>query len=100
MNIKRQRLWIHRDEVVDSVEVWHQDRLKTYAYTYKYLDKNRGWCPIIRWDNISQEPHVDKYDTNNSLAEQRFSREKNLNEVLKLVNAFRRNLLSMDLSRL
>ena len=100
MDVTTKRIWVHRNEVVDAVEVRDGERLRSYSYTYKYRERGSPWQPIVRWDNLGQVPHVDVYDANRTLVDQKPCRDKALKEVIKLVLAFRRNLLSMDIAQL
>ena len=99
MNIKRSRIWMHRDEVIDAVEITDGKRRRYYSYTYRTLGKN-GWENQVRWDNFEGQPHVDKYDSNGALIEQMVVQEKTLEEVSKIVAIFRRNLVAMELGEL
>ncbi len=101
MEIVKTRVWVHKEEVIDAVEIKEKGKIKFYSYTYKIMNKKGEWKPAIRWDNFEQEPHVDRYDaTTAALIEQRECREKDLKDVVRLVTAFRRNLLAMDVSEL
>ena len=100
MEIKKQRIWIHKDEVLDTLEIEKEGRIKYYSFTYKIKGKNGRWQSAVRWDNHDQSPHVDRYDENNSLIDQKPCREKPQKEILKLISIFRRNLMAMDVSEL
>ena len=100
MEIRKQRIWIHKDEILDTLEMEKDGKLKYYSYTYKIRGKQGKWIPQVRWDNLDQAPHVDRYDENNALIDQKACREKPLKEILKLVGIFRRNLMSMDVAEL
>ncbi len=100
MDIRKQRIWIHRDEILDVLEIGKEGKIKYYSYTYKIKGKGGTWIPAVRWDNVEQTPHVDRYDENKALVEQKPCREKSLKEILKLVGIFRRNLMTMDVSEL
>ena len=100
MEIRKQRIWIHKDEILDALEIEREGRIKYYSYTYKIKGKYGRWIPAVRWDNLEQSPHVDRYDENSALVEQKSCREKPLKEILKLVGIFRRNLTTMDVSEL
>ena len=75
------------------------DRVRFFSYTYMVKDRGR-WRPVVRWDNFQSQPHVDKYDENGGLIEQRPTMAKELKEVVNLVTIFRRNLMAMDLTEL
>ena len=100
VDIRRERIWIHKDELLDVLEIKKEGRIRFYSYTYKIKDKQGGWNPAVRWDNLEQSPHVDIYDENNALVGQKPWQEKPLKEVLKLIDIFRRNLITMDVSKL
>ena len=100
MDIRKQRIWIHKDEVLDALEIEKDGKLKFYSYTYRIRGKQGVWNSAVRWDNLEQSPHVDKYDQNSSLVEQKPCREKPLKEILKLIGIFRSNLMTMDVSEL
>ncbi|MDG6219848.1 MAG: hypothetical protein QCI38_00180 [Candidatus Thermoplasmatota archaeon] len=97
MDLVKESIRIHRNERIDSIQVWDRGRLVFYSYTYLYLSRYGDWRPLVRWDNFEKNPHVDKYDENNALLESKTCGEKGLEEVIKLATIFRRNLLAMDL---
>ena len=100
MEIRRQRIWIYREEVMDTLEIESEGRIKYYSYTYKIRGKGGKWIPAVRWDNYEQSPHVDRYDENSTLIEQKPCEIRPLKEILKLVGIFRKNLMTMDVSEL
>lgn len=100
MNIIRQKSWVHKNEILESIVVEDAGRVRFYSHTYLVWSKGRGWTPYVKWDNWDRQPHVDKYDGSGVLVEQKPCNEKNMDEVLKLIRIFRRNLLTMDLSQL
>jgi hypothetical protein len=100
VDIRKQRIWIHKNEIVDIIEILRDGKVRYYSFTYKIKGKQGAWKPTVRWDNLEQTPHVDKYDENNALIDQKPCREKPLKEILKLVYIFRRNLVTMDVSEL
>ena len=97
--IEKQSVWIRRTERVDALRIRKDDRVRYYSFTYLVKDRGR-WRPVVRWDNFQSQPHVDKYDENGGLIEQRTAMEKELKEVVNLVTIFRRNLMAMDLTEL
>ncbi|MCD6461659.1 MAG: hypothetical protein J7L61_02835 [Thermoplasmata archaeon] len=99
VDIIRERIWIHRDERIDALEVKDRSRRVFYSYTYNVKSRYGDWRPAVRWDNY-EEPHVDKYDENRALIETKPCPEKTLDEVVKVATIFRRNLLAMDLGSL
>jgi hypothetical protein len=100
MNISKQKTWIHKNEVVESLVVEDGGRVKFYSHTYLVKESGRGWTPYVKWDNWERQPHVDKYDGTGALIETKPSTEKSGEDALKLVRIFRKNLLTMDLSQL
>jgi len=100
MKLTRQKIWVHRNEAVESITVEDQGKLKFYSHTYLVRARGGAWRPCVRWDNWDRQPHVDKYDASGVLVEQKPCNDKSLEDVLKLVRIFRRNLLTMDLSQL
>ena len=100
MKLTRQRTWVHRTEMVESLVLEDAGKVRFYSYTYMGKDKGQSWTPYVKWDNWDRQPHVDKYDGTGVLVEQKPCNEKNLEEVLKLVQIFRKNLLAMELSQL
>ncbi|MFO7619029.1 MAG: hypothetical protein R6W91_05180 [Thermoplasmata archaeon] len=100
MKLTRQRTWVHRNEMVESILLEEGGKMKFYSHTYMVRTKGRSWTPYVKWDNWDRQPHVDKFDGSGVMVEQKPCNEKNLDEVLKLVNIFRKNLLSMELSQL
>ncbi|MEW5937639.1 MAG: hypothetical protein AB1665_07465 [Candidatus Thermoplasmatota archaeon] len=93
------KIWIHKSEYLRALEVREAQKRRFYSYTYMVRTKG-GWTPCVRWDNWERQPHVDRYDENGALIEQRACGEKELEEVVKLVRIFRRNLPAMDLTQL
>ncbi len=85
-------------ERIDILEVKKKEEVVYYSYNYK-IQKDGEWILYIRWDNFQNQPHVDKYDENGNHIETTSSREKNLKQVIEVVDIFGRNLISMDLSR-
>jgi hypothetical protein len=100
LEINKQRIWIHKDEILDMIEIEKDGKVKYYSYTYRIKGTHGRWINAVRWDNLEQAPHVDRYDENNSLIEQKACQEKPKKEILKLVDIFRRNLMAMDVSEL
>ena len=100
VEIRKQRIWIRKDEIVDTLEIENEGKIKYYSYTYKIKGKQGKWVSAVRWDNLEQSPHVDKYDENNTLVDQKPCREKPLTEILKIIKIFKRNLMTMDVSEL
>ena len=99
--ILKSRVIVHKHDVVDSIEIIDRGKLRYYSYTYlAYHPRNSSWRPVVRWDNYEQQPHVDKYDEAGSLLGQMACREKTLDEVVKLVQIFRRNLVAMEVADL
>ncbi|UCE38443.1 MAG: hypothetical protein JSW00_04230 [Thermoplasmata archaeon] len=82
------------------MEIEKEGKIKYYSYTYKIKGKHGKWISAVRWDNLEQSPHVDTFDENNVLIDQKPCREKPLKEIIKLVGIFRRNLMAMDVSEL
>ncbi len=100
VEIRKQRIWIRKDEIVDTLEIENEGKIRYYSYTYKIKGKQGKWVSAVRWDNLEQSPHVDKYDENNALVDQKPCREKPLTEILKIIKIFKRNLMTMDVSEL
>ncbi|MFQ6061424.1 MAG: hypothetical protein ACE5KV_09080 [Thermoplasmata archaeon] len=99
VKVIKNRIWIHRNEVLDALEVLENNKVRFYSYTYKaYM--GGSWIPLLRFDNWEIGSHYDKYDENGSLVEQRPCPKKSLEEVAELAREFRRNLLTMDISGL
>ena len=98
--VTKERIWLHKDELLDSITIFTDGKLRYYSHTFQILGKRGHWHPIIRWDNHNQNPHVDKFDENGNFLEQIPSSEKPFREIVKMVTIFRRNLLTMDLRQL
>ncbi len=99
MKAVRERIWIHRKEVLDSIEVFEKNKLEFYSYTYN-VSIEGTWVPLVRFDNWEIGSHYDKYDENGSLISQKLCQQKALEDVAGLAKEFRRNLLTMDISTL
>lgn len=93
--IVRQRIWIRKDEVLDSVEGFEGPRRAFYSYTYRTA-RDGTWIPTVRWDNWEGQDHMDRYDERGALKDRRPWRDRPLGDMLKLVKTFRRNLLTVD----
>jgi hypothetical protein len=100
MKLTRQRTWVHRNEMVESLVLEDTGKVRFFSHTYMGKGKGQSWIPYVKWDNWDRQPHVDKYDGTGVLVEQKPCNEKSLEEVLKLVQIFRKNLLTMELSQL
>lgn len=100
MKLTRQRTWVHRNEMVESLVLEDAGKVRFYSHTYMVRSKDRDWTPYVKWDNWDRQPHVDKFDGSGVLVEQKPCNEKSLEEVLKLVQIFRKNLLTMELAQL
>ena len=98
-SIERRTIWIRKTERVDGLTIKKDDKVKFFSYTYFVKDRGK-WRPVVRWDNYDSQPHVDKFDENGGLLEQKPTMEKDLKEVVSLVTIFRRNLMAMDLGEL
>lgn len=99
LKITKERVWIHRNEVVDAIELYKESKLEFFSYTYKVLIDD-SWVPLVRFDNWEIGPHYDKYDENGSLVAQNQCPKKTLEEVAELAKEFRRNLVTMDIATL
>lgn len=88
------------DEKLDALELYGKNGVIFYSYTYTFKDKNKEWIPLIRWDNLELQPHADIYDLNRNLIKQYITSPKTYRDVSKLIEIFRRNLTTMDLSKL
>lgn len=100
MEILKQKVWIHKNEVVDSLVVTDSGKVRFYSHTYLVRERGRGWVPYVKWDNWEKQPHVDKYDSSGALIEQKSCPEKTMEDTVKLVKIFRKNLMAMDISQL
>ena len=100
MKLTRQRTWVHRNEMVESIVLEDGGKARFYSHTYMVRTKGQSWTPYVMWDNWDRQPHVDRFDGSGVLVEQKPCNEKTQEEVLKLVKIFRKNLLTMDLSQL
>ena len=97
--VVRQRIWVRRDEVLDAVEAYEGTRRTYYAFTYRTM-RDGSWFPSVRWDSWEGQDHVDRFDESGQLTDRLASRDRPLQDVLKLVKTFHRNLLAMDLAEL
>ncbi len=98
--ISKKRIWVHKNEAIDALEIFVNDRRKYYSFTYRQLNKNGQWRNLVRWDNHEVGPHVDRYGESSNLLEQEASGEKSLKDIVTLVSIYRQNLMAMDLSEL
>lgn len=100
MKVVKQKVWVHKNEVVESLVVTDSGKVKYYSHTYLIKEGGRGWVPYVKWDNWDRQPHVDKYDVSGALIEQKPCSEKSAEDAIKLVKIFRKNLTAMDISQL
>jgi len=100
MNLTKSRIFVAKNELIDAIEVRDRGRMRWYSYTYKIRGRKGNWRPLVRWDNIEAEPHVDKYDEGGALLEQKPCQEQTLSGARRLVTNFRRNLLAMEIAYL
>ncbi len=98
MKVYRRIIDVKNGERIESLEIRKGDEMVYYSYNYK-IRKEKVWKLYIRWDNYQNQPHIDRYDENENHVESIPSREKNLKEILEVVDIFGKNLISMDLSR-
>ncbi len=99
MKVTKERIWIHRNEILDAIEIRDEGKIQFYSYTYKVFQDD-GWIPLVRFDNWEMGSHYDKYDENGSLVTQDLCPKKSLEEIASLAREFRRNLLTMEISTL
>ncbi len=97
--VERTTVWMRKSEKVESVRISRDEKTRYFSHTYLVRDRGK-WRPVVRWDNFDSQPHVDKYDENGGLIEQKPTTAKKLKEVVNLVSIFRRNLMAMDLGDL
>ena len=81
------------------MELKEGSKIKYYSYSYKVFSKKR-WYISMRWDNFEQSPHVERYDENGSLIEQKYGDYKTQDDVIKIIKTFRRNIGSVNLNHL
>ncbi|HAR96919.1 MAG TPA: hypothetical protein DCR97_13320 [Deltaproteobacteria bacterium] len=86
--------------MVESIVLEDGGKIKFYSHTYMGRARGNAWMPFVKWDNWDRQPHVDKFDGSGVMVGQEACNEKSLEDVLKLVQIFRKNLLSMELSKL
>ena len=98
--VKRNRIWVHKNELIDSLEIFSEDKRRYYSFTYKITNRNGKERNLVRWDNHELGPHVDRYDEASNLIEQAPAGEKSLRDIITLVTIYRQNLLAMNLSEL
>ena len=97
MMIHKEKIWVHKNEVVESLVVKDSGKVRFYSYTYLVKEGGRDWVPYVKWDNWDGQPHVDKYDSSGALVEQKLCTDKTQEEALKLVKIFRKKLMAMDI---
>ncbi len=99
MILKIKRVFISRGEMIESMELYDQGKLKNYIYAYKVL-KGAKWITLVRWDNVESMDHMDIYDENGTLINQVEMEKKRFEDVVKIVRTFRRSIIAVDISNL
>jgi hypothetical protein len=96
MLVRNELYWVSETDYLDSLEVFVDDRLAYYSRTYRYLDDQDRENTLMRWDNF-QENHRQYSYFANSVREVRGSRYRPKEEIIRLVETFRRNIVQIEL---
>ncbi len=99
MIINKKIYHLREKEKLDSMEIRKKGQLRFYSYDYK-IKTDDGWRTLVRWDNFQQQPHVDSYDDNGTLIQSSSTRDKNLKEILELIDIFGKSIVTMDITEL
>ena len=76
MQVLRKKIWIHKNEVIVSLVIQDRSKVRFYSHTYLVRERSRAWRPYVKWDNWEGQPHVDKFDANEILIEQKEAEER------------------------
>ena len=96
MQVRNELYWISETDFLDSLEIFVDGRLAYYSRTYRYLDDQDRENTLMRWDNF-QEKHRQYTYSGEAVKEVRGSRYRPKEEIIKLVDTFRRNIVSIEL---
>jgi hypothetical protein len=96
MQVRNELYWVSETDFLDSLEVFVDDSLAYYSRTYRYLDEQDRENTLMRWDNF-QEKHRQYSYFGNAVKEVRESRYRPKEEIIRLVETFRRNITAIEL---
>jgi hypothetical protein len=96
MLVKNELYWVSETDYLDSLEVIVDDQLAYYSRTYRYLDDEGVENTLMRWDNFKEKHRQYEY-FGNSVKQVRECRFRPKDEILDLVETFRRNITKIEL---
>jgi len=97
--LKIRRYLISKDEMVESLEYLKNERVKYYIYSYKIM-KRRRWVTLVRWDNLDSLDHIDIYDENGNYVRSEEFPKRSIDDLIKIVKTFRKNIIAMNIDNL
>lgn len=98
MQIVRDTLWLFPRERISVLEIYKKNQLVFYNYSYQLEDSSGNWQSRVVWHNFEQKPHYDIFDEGGRLIVHKEQPRAEINDILKLVRIFRKNLMNIDLS--
>lgn len=100
MEIIRDTLWLFPTERISVLEIYKKSKMMFYSYSYQIADSGGNWQDRVVWHNFEQRPHYDIFDEGGKLIVHQELPQINVNDILKLVRIFRKNLMNMDLTKI
>jgi hypothetical protein len=96
MHVRNELYWVSETDYLESLEVFVGEQLAYYSRTYRYLDGAERENTLMRWDNYGERHNQYTY-FGGTVKEVRESRYRPKEEILRLVDTFRRNITSIEL---
>jgi hypothetical protein len=100
MDILKDLLCLFPKERIKILEIYKSKKLVFYNYSYQIGNSKGEWESKIVWHNFEQLPHYDIFDKGGKLIVHQEQEPKSIDEIVKLVKVFRKNLMNMDMTQL
>jgi hypothetical protein len=100
MQILKDILCLFPNERIQILEIYKNKKKVFYHYSYNLENADGDWITRIVWHNFEQRPHYDLFDEGGKLISQQEQEPKDIDEIVRLVKIFRKNLMNMDLNNI
>lgn len=100
MDIIKDTLWLFASERIKVLEIYKNKKLMFYNYSYQIQNRKGIWVSRIVWHNFEQISHYDVFDESGKLIMNQDQEPRSINEIVRLVRIFRKNLMNMDLTKI
>ncbi|UCH88651.1 MAG: hypothetical protein JSV49_10425 [Thermoplasmata archaeon] len=100
MDILKDTLWLFPHERIKVLEIYKKKKVVFYQYSYQIEGRKGNWTSRVVWHNFEQLPHFDVFDEGGKLIAHHEQERKDIQEIIKLVRIFRKNLMNMDLTKI